>query len=150
MTPDTKRLQDNIETEPMALNSEQSSYTRMFLQDVLLNLKVGIAEWERHPDKRQRVLVDVDCFMRQERHEGTSINDVLDYNRLYEYLMTWQERSHTDLLETLAEELADVCFRDSRVETCRVRIRKPDIYWNAGAAGIEFHRRRESRNAQAE
>ncbi|MFC4349990.1 dihydroneopterin aldolase [Fodinicurvata halophila] len=126
----------------MSFSADETGHTRMFLQDVLLNLKVGIEDWERHPDKRQRVLVDVDCYMRQERHEGTSINDVLDYNRIYDYLMTWQERSHTDLLETLAEELADVCFQDTRVVSCRVRLRKPDIYWNVGAAGIEFYRTR--------
>lgn len=128
----------------MSFAADDTGHTRMFLQDVLLNLKVGIEEWERHPDKRQRVLVDVDCFMRQDRHEGTSINDVLDYNRLYEHLMTWQDRPHTDLLETLAEELADVCFRDPRVEACRVRLRKPDIYWNVAAAGVEFYRNRKS------
>lgn len=128
----------------MSFSAEETGHTRMFLQDVLLNLKVGIEDWERHPDKRQRVLVDVECYMRQERHEGTSINDVLDYNRIYEYLMSWQERPHTDLLETLAEELADVCLQDTRITSCRVRLRKPDIYWNVGAAGIEFYRTQKS------
>lgn len=144
--PKMQSRQDRSESAAMAFDANQNSYTRMFLQDVLLNLKVGIAEWERHPDKRQRVFVDVECFMHQNRQKGNSINDVLDYNRLYDYLMTWQERAHTDLLETLAEDLADFCFRDPRVEACRVQLRKADIYWNAGAAGIEFYRTRESRN----
>lgn len=119
-----------------------AGYTRMFLKEVALNLKIGVTEWERHPDKRMKVLVDVECFMRQDRHVGATLASVLDYDRLYRYLQAWEKLPHTDLLETLAQELADACFSDPRVEACRVGIRKPDIYWNAAAAGIEFYRRR--------
>ncbi|WP_366554241.1 dihydroneopterin aldolase [Aquibaculum sediminis] len=119
-----------------------AGYTRVFLEEVALNLKIGATEWERHPDKRMKVLATVECFLRQERHEGETLDSVIDYDRLYRLLQDWQERPHTDLLETLAQELADACLTDPRIEACRVALRKPDIYWNAAAAGVEFYRRR--------
>lgn len=119
-----------------------AGYTRVFLEEVALNLKIGATEWERHPDKRMKVLATVECFLRQERHEGETLDSVIDYDRLYRLLQDWQERPHTDLLETLAQELADACLGDPRIEACRVALRKPDIYWNAAAAGVEFYRRR--------
>jgi len=120
-----------------------AGYTRVFLQEVALSLKLGATEWERHPDKRMKVLVDVDCFLRQDRHEGETLDSVLDYDRLYRRLLSWQDRPHTELLETLAQDLADFCLADPRVEACRVTLRKPEIYWNAAAAGVEFYRVRE-------
>ena len=117
-----------------------AGYTRVFLQEVALSLKLGATEWERHPDKRMKVLVDVDCFLRQDRHEGETLDSVLDYDRLYRRLLSWQDRPHTELLETLAQDLADFCLADPRVEACRVTLRKPEIYWNAAAAGVEFYR----------
>lgn len=119
-----------------------AGYTRVFLEDVALNLKIGATEWEKHPDKRMKVLATVECFLRQDRHKGDTIDAVINYDRLYRLLEAWQERPHTELLETLLEELADACLADPRVEACRVALRKPDIYWNAGAAGVEFYRRR--------
>lgn len=119
-----------------------AGYTRVFLEEVALNLKIGATEWERHPDKRMKVLATVECFLRQERHEGDTLDSVIDYDRLYRLLQDWQERPHTDLLETLAQELADACLTDPRIEACRVALRKPDIYWNAAATGVEFYRRR--------
>ena len=121
----------------------KAGYTRVFLEDVALNLKIGATEWEKHPDKRMKVLVTVECFLRQERHEGLSMDSVINYDRLYRLVEAWQERPHTELLETLSQELADACLADPRVEACRVALRKPDIYWNAAAAGVEFYRIRE-------
>ena len=38
------------------------------------------------------------------------------------------------------EELVALCFRDARVEACRVSIVKPDIFNEAGGAGVEVYR----------
>lgn len=129
-------------TAPAPWFDGSAGYTRVFLKDVALNLKIGATEWERHPDKRMKVLADVECFLRQDRHEGDTLASVVNYDRLYGLLQAWQERPHTDLLETLLQELADACFEDPRVEACRVCLRKPEIYWNAAAAGVEFYRLR--------
>ncbi len=51
-------------------------------------------------------------------------------------------RPHTELLETLAEEIVAVCFANPLVEACRVSVVKPDIFNEAAAAGIEFYRLR--------
>ena len=117
-----------------------AGYTRVFLEDVALNLKIGATEWEKHPDKRMKVLATVECFLREDRHSGETLDTVVNYDRLYQSLQAWQERPHTELLETLLQELADTCLADPRVEACRVALRKPDIYWNARASGVEFYR----------
>jgi 7,8-dihydroneopterin aldolase/epimerase/oxygenase len=45
-------------------------------------------------------------------------------------------------VETLAERIAEACFRDRRVITARVRIEKLDVYADAESVGVEIERRR--------
>ena len=49
---------------------------------------------------------------------------------------------HTDLLETIAEEIVANCLADERVAACRVSVMKLDIFNEAESAGIEVFRTR--------
>jgi dihydroneopterin aldolase len=49
---------------------------------------------------------------------------------------------HFNLLETMAERVAQHCLADSCVESVRVRIEKPDIMPSCRSVGIEIERRR--------
>ncbi len=119
------------------------SHQRVGLKDLVVEMHIGIADWERHPDKKQRVIVSVDLYTHQSGHTGTDISDCIDYNRIHDFVTgEWPGRPHTDLLETLAEELVGVCFQDVRVEACRVCLQKPDVYNDTGAALVEFYRLR--------
>lgn len=118
------------------------SYHVTELRDVLIRAKVGAADFEKHPDHYQRLLVSAELF----RHGGPSraktLDQCMNYSPIYRFILSWEQRPHTDLLESLAEELIDVCFQDETVEACRVTLKKPDIYYNAGSAGISLYRRR--------
>ena len=67
---------------------------------------------------------------------------MLNYDTIRDALKTWPQKPHTDLIETLIEELIALCFADSRVEACRVSILKPDIFNEAAGAGLEVYRLR--------
>jgi dihydroneopterin aldolase len=65
----------------------------------------------------------------------------MDYSRLYRYLNTeWPARQHTDLIETLAHELADFVFQDQQVEATRVRLSKLDVYLDDAVPSFEIYR----------
>ena len=119
------------------------SYQRIALCDVEITMKVGLAEIERSQLDGQRVIVNVEMFSHKENHTGTDISSCLNYHPIHEYITRqWPNRPHTELLETLVEELVGVCFEDDRVEACRVSIAKPDIYPDTGASKVEFYRLR--------
>ena len=112
----------------------KASYVRVMLKDVQTEAQVGLHAWERHPERPARLLVSVEMFARAAVF--------LDYDPVRAAIRAWPGRPHTDLLETLAEEVIAVCFTDDRVEACRVCVVKPDIFNEAGAAGVEFYRLR--------
>ncbi|GIL39551.1 dihydroneopterin aldolase [Roseiterribacter gracilis] len=110
-------------------------YNRVLLEDVTVEILVGLHAWEKpHP---QRVAVTVELFWRPR-----SDRSWIDYDPIRDCIRGWEGRAHVDLLETLAEELVTCCFQDDAVEACRVAVRKLDIFPETRAAGIEFTRRR--------
>jgi len=118
------------------------SYHVTELRDVLIRAKVGAADFEKHPDHYQRLLVSTELFRHGGPNPAERLDECVNYSPIYRFILSWEQRPHTDLLESLAEELIDVCFHDETVEACRVSLKKPDIYHNAGSAGICLYRRR--------
>ena len=121
-----------------------ASYERVALEDLAVELQVGISDWERTPDKAQRVLITVEMFRHRGEFTGSSLADCIDYGRVYRHVIErWTPaRAHVDLLESLVEELVDVCFQDARVEACRIAIRKPHVYNGRAVPLVEVYRRR--------
>tara|TARA_R110002096_G_scaffold70291_10_gene168570 strand:- start:903 stop:1292 length:390 start_codon:yes stop_codon:yes gene_type:complete len=117
-------------------------YECVALTGLILHLHIGIRDWERHPDRRQRVRVDVECY-RPLGRPPVQIEDCLDYSRLYRYVTEkWPERGHTDLLETLAHDLLAFAFEDATVQAARVRLAKLDVYLDDAVPAVELVRRR--------
>ena len=52
--------------------------------------------------------------------------DTVDYGSLVSQVRAAVEKDPVDLIETLAQRIADVCLWDVRVEWARVTVHKPD------------------------
>lgn len=53
------------------------------------------------------------------------LRDTVDYGSLVAAVKSAVEADPVDLVETLAQRLADVCLRDGRVEWVRITVHKP-------------------------
>lgn len=54
------------------------------------------------------------------------LQDTVDYGSLVAAVKNAVEQDPVDLIETLAQRIADVCLLDARVEWARVTVHKPD------------------------
>lgn len=115
------------------------SYQCLALRDVRVSVRIGVHAFEY--EKPQLLSVDVELYRRQERFTGTTLADCLDYDRLYEHITgTWPTRGHVELLELMADDLAELCLADHRVEACRVVIRKLEVYPGSATPEISIYR----------
>lgn len=114
---------------------------RVFVRELELMGRVGLYEVERRYEQRIVVSVDIDVA---DTYDGVSdrLRDVLDYEQLVKRIQGIVEGEHVNLLETLAERIAQNCLADPRVISVRVRIEKPDIMPGCRSVGIEIERRR--------
>jgi dihydroneopterin aldolase len=73
------------------------------------------------------------------------LRDTVDYGSLVDHVVGEVSKDPVDLIETLAQRIADACLLDRRVEWARVTVHKPDAPIQATFADVELTitRRRE-------
>lgn len=135
-------------TDPFAAPSSVSGdRARALLAGVEVNVRCGLHAWERHPERPNRLKVDVEMHsawpVPTVAADGSPLPGYVDYDRVRDFILAWRDRpDHVDLLETLLTELSDFVFEDAAVDACRVRIVKPDIFAETREVGVEIFRRR--------
>jgi dihydroneopterin aldolase len=118
----------------------EGGYVRMMIRDLVTEVRLGLHPWERHPEKPQRIVVNVELYAAPRATKYKDVSAVVDYDYIRNALKRWPRRKHTVFIETLLDELVKLSFRDKRVQACRVSIFKPDIYNEAAGAGVEVYR----------
>src|SRR4029453_2540013 len=75
------------------------------------------------------------------------LRDTVDYGSLVTSVQAAVQKDPVDLIETLAQRIADVCLMDDRVQWGRVTVHKPDAPIEATFADVvlTITRRREGR-----
>jgi dihydroneopterin aldolase len=115
--------------------------TRVLVRDLMLNARIGLHQHERLADQRIRVNLDLSVDF------GGPVDDDYDKVVCYGELVTGLRHvvgaGHVNLVETLAERVAEMCLADRRVRSARVRIEKLDVFPEAEAVGIEIERFRD-------
>ena len=85
----------------------------------------GVFEHERRAG--QTFVVDLTLGVETAVAAGTDdLRDTVDYGSLVAAVKQAVEADPVDLIETLAQRLADVCLRDRRVEWARITVHKPE------------------------
>jgi 7,8-dihydroneopterin aldolase/epimerase/oxygenase len=121
--------------------SAEASHQRIALKDVRIRMRLGLTAEEKARPLGQEVLVNVEMYAHPASHGATQIAHCIDYHPIYRFITeTWPERSHTELLEPLVEELIGLCFRDPRILACRASITKTEVYGGHGSPMVEFYR----------
>lgn len=113
---------------------------RILIRDLTLSCSIGVSDEERA--RRQRLRINIELTVDYPPPARDNINEVLDYGRLAKAVRNHCLTTTFRLLETLAEELSDVCFGFVPVSETKVRIEKLDRYADIGGIGVEVARRR--------
>ena len=106
----------------------------------------GVHDEERKAG--QYFLVDLECTTNL-RKAGISDNleDTINYSDIYQKVRKITEGTPRNLLETVAEEIADVLISDYPIKKATIKISKPDLVLKGGyldSAAIEIVRLGES------
>ena len=115
------------------------SVRHIFIRDLVVTCSIGIHTHEK--DAHQRVRINLDLAVdERDRQVCDDINNVLCYEQLANGVRDIIGRGHVNLVETLAENIADMCLKDMRVLSVRVRVEKLDVLEDAQSVGVEIER----------
>ncbi len=119
----------------------------MFIRDLVLDASIGVHQHEH--TARQRVRINLDLAVTDDGAGNLSrpavghddLARVVDYETIVNSVRAIVATGHVQLVETLAERLAQACLTDPRVRVIRVRVEKLDVFADAASAGVEVERR---------
>lgn len=110
-----------------------------FLHGLKVDCIIGIWDWERRT--RQTIVVDLDMASDVKKaSQSDDIKDAVDYKSVSKRLMEFIGQSEFQLVETLAEHVADIVINEFSVPWVRVRINKRGAVRDAGDVGILIER----------
>ena len=112
---------------------------RMFIRDLVVNMLIGVHRHER--DGRQRVRINIDLSLIDETGvDDDRLASVVSYETLVHEIRRICDSGHVNLVETLAERIARLCFDDRRVRRAVVRVEKLDVFADTASVGVEIER----------
>ena len=111
----------------------------IFLHSLKIDAVIGIWEWERKI--RQTVEIDLDMAADIRKAAATdSVDDTLNYKLVAKRLQSFVGESEFQLVETLAERVAEIVTGEFDVPWVRVRVNKPGAIRGSRDVGVIIER----------
>jgi 7,8-dihydroneopterin aldolase/epimerase/oxygenase len=111
----------------------------IYLHDLKIDTIIGIFDWERRIT--QSVIIDLDIQADIRKAARTdAIADTLDYKAVAKRVIEYVSSSKFQLVETLAEHIADIILKEFSVPWLRVRVNKKGAIRGASDVGVIIER----------
>jgi 2-amino-4-hydroxy-6-hydroxymethyldihydropteridine diphosphokinase len=125
------------------MTSGRPTLDQIHIRELKLRCIIGVNEEERH--EKQDVAINVTLWADLLRACRTDrIADTIDYKAIKKQILATAEQSQFNLIEALAERIADLCLQDRRVRQVRVSVEKPAALRFAKTVAVEITRVRTS------
>ncbi len=111
----------------------------IYLHDLKIECVIGIWEWERRI--KQTVILDLDMAADIRRAASTDhIDDTLNYKAVAKRVIEFVGNSQFQLVETMAEKVAEILLAEFKLKWTRVRVNKRGAVRGAGDVGVVIER----------
>jgi len=124
---------------PLPQQQVRQSVRRVFVKDLVLAALIGIHRHEK--DGRQRVRINLEMeVVETEKPVQDRLADVVCYEDVVTAIRSIVSAGHINLVESLAELVADRCLMNPQVIKVQVRVEKLDVFADASSVGVEIER----------
>lgn len=114
---------------------------RLGIRDLMARCRVGVTEAERR--KPQDILVTVTLWADLSRAcRSDRLADSVDYKRIKLDILAELEKKPFNLIERVAQRVADITMKDRRVEKVAVVVQKPGALRHARCSEVAIERDR--------
>jgi dihydroneopterin aldolase len=132
-------MTDRTNVQPLRIADARKRIRHVFVRDLLLNANIGV--YHREKGREQPVRINVDLTVEETDGElEDKLSNVVDYGAVVDGIKRILAGGHLNLVETLAERIAEFCLEDRRVRVARVRVEKLEVIAEARSVGVEIER----------
>jgi len=111
----------------------------VFIEGLEIEALIGIYDWERRI--RQPLVFDIEMAFDNRVPAATdAIADTLNYKAISNRIVEYVSQSSFELVETLAERVAQIVLTEFGVQRVRLKLSKPGAVRGARAVGVMIER----------
>lgn len=123
-----------------SLADESAGLRHVFVRDMIVPAHIGVYQHEH--GRAQKVRVNIDLAVLEGAHAHVDqLEHVVSYEEIVQAVRRIVSNEHINLVETLAERIADACLVDYRVRRARIRVEKLEVFEETESVGVEVDRK---------
>jgi 7,8-dihydroneopterin aldolase/epimerase/oxygenase len=114
-------------------------YRHLLIRDLMLACEIGVFPHEHGVKQRVRINLEIE-LADGDRPIPDRLADTVSYADIVDGIRRLAAGGRINLVETLAERIADLALADGRARRVAVRVEKLDIYPDAAGVGVAIER----------
>ena len=133
---------NNLNVVKIDKNKNLFNYEKKILiKELTLDLKLGYYEFEK--EKSQKVKFNLEIYYEDKKPTSDKdIKSIVNYGQIVKLIKKLTKNKHYNFLETLAEDVFDILFKDKRIGKIMLQIEKLEILKNCASVGIQITKKR--------
>ena len=114
---------------------------KILIKELILDLKLGYYDFEKEKSQKVKFNLEVD-YEDKKPTSDDDIKSIVNYGKLVKLIKKLTKNKHYNFLETLAEDVFDILFKDKRIGKIMLRIEKLEILKDCTSVGIQVTKKR--------
>ncbi|MBT3410390.1 MAG: dihydroneopterin aldolase [Halieaceae bacterium] len=111
----------------------------VYIEGLKTDAVIGVYDWER--SIRQTLVLDLELASDNRAAAATDgIADAVDYDAISKRILAYVQASEFELIETLAERVADIVLSEFNIPWLRLKLSKPGAVAEANDVGVIIER----------
>tara|TARA_B110000116_G_C16698864_1_gene518767 strand:+ start:683 stop:1111 length:429 start_codon:yes stop_codon:yes gene_type:complete len=132
----------NFKILELKLKKNKNSIKRtVLIKDFTINEIIGIHNHEK--TKKQKIVFNIIIDVNQNTlPDENDLESVVDYEKITNKLENLAKKKNYNFLESLAEDSFKEILEDTRINSVKIKIEKPNAIRNAKSVGVEVFKSR--------
>ncbi|WP_415294761.1 dihydroneopterin aldolase [Candidatus Pelagibacter sp. Uisw_113] len=114
---------------------------KILIKELTLDLKLGYYDFEKEKTQKVKFSLEIDYEDRKPTNDK-DIKSIVNYGQVVKLIIKLAKKKHYNFLETLAEDVFDVLFKDKRIGKIMLQIEKLEIIKECASVGIQITKKR--------
>ena len=114
---------------------------KILIKELILNLKLGYYDFEKKETQKVKFGLEIDYEDKKPTNDK-DIKSIVNYGQVVKLITKLAKNKHYNFLETLAEDVFDVLFKDKRIGKIMLQIEKLEIIKECASVGIQITKKR--------
>ena len=114
---------------------------KILIKELILDLKLGYYNFEKDKTQKVKFSLEIDYEDKKPTNDK-DIKSIVNYAQVVKLISKLAKNKHYNFLETLAEDVFDVLFKDKRIAKITLKIEKLEIIKECASVGIQITKKR--------